>query len=431
MRSKTNFKEMYLVDATAYNKINNTSTTTTSTPIILGKSNTQISPPALNVSVSAPVTTEKEIAIPSTYPSTQSTTSVGVQSDVLHTKSIGNMTDSPPTKEEEASQTPHNSPQQGVLINRNEEVSNRNLRINYHPTRSNNHGVRNNIRTSRNKPYPFQNTYHPSSMEYHTKQHDYSNLNQQRSTNSLEKSESPITNTTLQYIVPDTDFQREVMNFTTNSPIQNSNHTMLPQPMDYTTNQYSSPLALPQPKTHPQMMDYATNLPIQYINPNTQLINYTTDSLNQDSDMVSLPQPHQYSTHPAFPKRESQPMEYTYSKPIKYSSPKALPPPLKEDEEDCEQCSASGYRKYDVSLPFNTGLPDNVLFTCTLCENETNFNSKEKLERHMRNIHDAFTQVEKGIKRKYKQNKISLKKNKKKTLDEIVPYLMYDFKKPT
>ena len=189
MRSKTNFKEMYLVDATAYNKINNTSTTTTSTPIILGKSNTQISPPALNVSVSAPVTTEKEIAIPSTYPSTQSTTSVGVQSDVLHTKSIGNMTDSPPTKEEEASQTPHNSPQQGVLMNRNEEVSNRNLRINYHPTRSNNHGVRNNIRTSRNKPYPFQNTYHPSSMEYHTKQHDYSNLNQQRSTNSLEKSE--------------------------------------------------------------------------------------------------------------------------------------------------------------------------------------------------------------------------------------------------
>lgn len=63
MRSKTNFKEMYLVDATAYNKINNTSTTTTSTPIILGKSNTQISPPALNVSVSAPITTEKLILV--------------------------------------------------------------------------------------------------------------------------------------------------------------------------------------------------------------------------------------------------------------------------------------------------------------------------------------------------------------------------------
>ena len=80
MKIKTNFKQMYLVDASAYNRINNSS----STPIILGKPNIQISPPNLNVS--APVTTE--IPIPSTYPSTQSKTSVGTQSNVLHKKSM-------------------------------------------------------------------------------------------------------------------------------------------------------------------------------------------------------------------------------------------------------------------------------------------------------------------------------------------------------
>ena len=62
MKSKTNFKQMYLVDANAYNRINNT---TISTPTIFRKSNIQISPPALNVSVSAPVKTEKENVISS------------------------------------------------------------------------------------------------------------------------------------------------------------------------------------------------------------------------------------------------------------------------------------------------------------------------------------------------------------------------------
>ena len=40
----------------------------------------------------------------------------------------------------------------------------------------------------------------------------------------------------------------------------------------------------------------------------------------------------------------------------------------------------------------------------------------------MKNIHDAFNQVEKGIKRKVKQSKIS---KKLKTSQEVVPYLFY------
>ena len=79
MKCKTNFKQMNLIDANTYNGLNNT---TTSTPMILRKSNIQISPPALNVSVSAPVKTEKEnlISSNSIFPSTQSTKSVGTLS---------------------------------------------------------------------------------------------------------------------------------------------------------------------------------------------------------------------------------------------------------------------------------------------------------------------------------------------------------------
>ena len=60
MKSKTNFKQMYLVDATAYNRMNNENNNTTFNPKILGRSNTTVEQPALNVSVSAPVTLERE-----------------------------------------------------------------------------------------------------------------------------------------------------------------------------------------------------------------------------------------------------------------------------------------------------------------------------------------------------------------------------------
>ena len=47
----------------------------------------------------------------------------------------------------------------------------------------------------------------------------------------------------------------------------------------------------------------------------------------------------------------------------------------------------------------------------------------------MKNIHDAYNQVEKGIKRKSKQDKISPKKIK--TTREVVPYSLYNLKKLT
>ena len=42
----------------------------------------------------------------------------------------------------------------------------------------------------------------------------------------------------------------------------------------------------------------------------------------------------------------------------------------------------------------------------------------------MKNMHDAFNQVEKGIKRKAKEEKTDFKKVK--TSHEVVPYLMYE-----
>ena len=77
--------------------------------------------------------------------------------------------------------------------------------------------------------------------------------------------------------------------------------------------------------------------------------------------------------------------------------------------------------------PFTKGLPDNIVFTCTLCE--TNFDSKKSLQRHMKNIHEAFEQLEKGIKRKSKQVKKNFKKVKAK--HEVAPYSMYVLKNLT
>ena len=418
MKSKTNFKQMYLVDASAYNRINNI----TSTPIILGKPNIQISPPNLNVS--APVTTE--IPIPSTYPSTQSKTSVGTQSNVLQTKSMGSMTESSPSKEHQGSQTPQ-LPQQSVIMNKDEEVNDRNLRINNRSVRSKDRVSQNNHRTLRNTPYTF---HHPSSTETH------------------------------QYIAPVDNNQKEIMDFSTT---QNAIPSIKSESQMKIPIQYSPPTAEEMVNAKPfeveaarwldgvargnnveynphiheqkpiiqqptQQMDFesASNLPIRYNNPNTQLRNYNENSLNQDNDVASLQHSqlmNYATTHSALP--EPQPMdivnENSYKAlPAPAPPPKALPPATPPS--DCEECSVTTYKKYDVSLPFKTGLPDNVIFTCTICQ--SNFGSKKKLQRHMKNIHDAFNQVEKGIKRKSKQDKISPKKIK--TTREVVPYSLYN-----
>ena len=454
MKSKTNFKQMYLVDANAYNRINNS---TIPTPTIFRKSNIQISPPALNVSVSAPVKREKEnlISSNSIFPNTQPTKSVGTLSDVLQKKSTGVMTESSPIKEHQASQTLHTLPNQVFDMNRNEEVSDRNLQFKHHPVRSNYRSLRDNYHSARNTPYTSQRIYNPTSMEIHTPhlENDSSNLNQQTTINPQDENRISSTTPPLQYIVPDSNFQREVMEFstnlpihhsktqrlsqtqpqlidyTTNLPIQNSNLPTLPQTqsqlMEYTSNlptQYSTYSASTQPQSQPQLMDYTTNLPTQnsthlavtQSQPQTQLMDYTTNLPTQNSTHLAVAQPQSQPQH----------KEYDTNAAITHSSYIPLPT---SGEDDCEECSVTDYKKYNVHSPFTKGLPDNIVFTCTLCE--TNFDSKKSLQRHMKNIHEAFEQLEKGIKRKSKQVKKNFKKVKAK--HEVAPYSMYVLKNLT
>jgi hypothetical protein len=71
-------------------------------------------------------------------------------------------------------------------------------------------------------------------------------------------------------------------------------------------------------------------------------------------------------------------------------------------DDDCDDCAAvTPYVKYNhpsgtVALPSTQGLPNNILFTCTLCN--TNFENQRALERHMKNQHEAFNQKVKGSK---------------------------------
>lgn len=383
MRNKTIFKQMYLVDPIAYNRISNTPTTSASTPIILGKSNIKISPqPTLKVS--APVTTE--ISNPSTHPNTQSETSVGTQSEVLHTKSVGSVTIPRPTKEDVSSQT--------MFKNKGEErLNNLDSRIDNRVVRKSNRAARSSEHLSRNTPYT---SHYLSSTGTH------------------------------QSIAPVNNFQEDIMDYTI---AQNSTTPIQSQSQIENTSkipiEYSPPTTVEMIDAKPFEIEAGRWLDV------VAQQNNVVNSLNRNSDVIPLqhPQLMNYTTnHSSL--SEPKPMDIGDD-----NSPKALPPPRSSSKAlppstpppDCEECSVTPYKKYDVSLPFETGLPSNVFFTCTICQ--TNFNTKKKLQRHMKNIHDAFNQVEKGIKRKSKQNKTSAKKLK--TSQEIVPYLLYNLENLT
>ena len=417
MKSKTNFKQMYLVDATAYNGINRTDT-----PIILGRSNNKVLPPTINVS--APVTSGVEN--PKTgYPIHTELKSVGTQSNVLSTKSTGVVTEPPPNKEhsDQASQT----------------LNDRKLQTKYRSPRNNNRLPRYDDRLSRDnnrleQPQDLQNSLENPNLQI-------------ENDTQISKKGIPL-NTPLQYIVPDPEFQK-AMDFTTmqhtpqpqtqsqlmdNNTIQYSTPQALPQPQqptDYNTIQYSAPLALPEPQ---QPMDYNT---IQYSAPLAlpqpqQPMDYNTI---QYSAPLALPQP-QLMDHSESPQINylPPPQLMDHSSSTQTLSYPALPQPQLMDDsvnpqnsalpapvdDDCTECAVTKYKRYDVSLPSARGLPENSVFICTLCE--SNFSTKKSLQRHMKNIHAAFNQVEKGIKRKAKQGKIS---KKLKTSHEVVPYLLY------
>ena len=169
--------------------------------------------------------------------------------------------------------------------------------------------------------------------------------------------------------------------------IQHSIPLALPQPKHMNSIQHFTPLTLPQQQ--PSMNPQINHLPPSRTHP--QLMDISTNT--------QTPQLMDYSVNPQ-------------------NSASALPAP---EEDDCKECAVAKYKKYDVSLPSSRGLPEKSVFICTLCE--SNFSTKKSLQRHMKNIHDAFNQVEKGIKRKVKQGKIS---KKLKTSYEVgFPYLLY------
>ena len=372
MKSKTNFKQMYLVDATAYNGISRTDT-----PIILGRSNNKVSPPTTNVLASV---TSGVDNLKTGYPINTELKSVGTQSNVLNTKSTGVGTESTPNKEhsDQASQT-LNVPK---------------LQTKYRSPRNSNRLPRYDNRSPRDNNRSEQTE-------------DLQNTLQIENDSQISKKEIP-SNTHLQYIVPDPEFQK-AMDFTQHSALlpqpqtqpqlmdyntieystplalpqpqqqqllnyntnQHSAHLTLPQSMDYNAIQYSTPLALPQPQRQP--MDYTVNPQNNYL-PQTQpqLIDHSSNT--QSLSYPTLPQPqsqpqlmdHSSNTHtisyPALPQPQSQPHlmdhssntqtpSYPQAQLMDYSMNPQISALAAPVEDDCTECAVTKYRKYDVDLP--------------------------------------------------------------------------------
>ena len=413
MKSKTDFKQMYLVDATAYNGMSRVDTS-----IILGRSDNKVSPPP-TINVLAPVTSKVENS-KTDYPvhkeqkpsmksvETQNTpptinvlapVTPKVENSKTDTRSIGVVTESPPKvkKYDQTSQTP---------------ILNNNVRS----ARDDNHSPQDNN--------PSAHLHHSSPIE--------NSIIQIENNPQISKEKIP-SNTHLQYIVPDPEFQKAI-SFSTYqhsatlpqpqpqhmNTIEYSTPLALPQPQIMNTIQHSSPKALPQPQ-HMDAIEYSSPLALPQPKPMNTIQHFTPPTLSQQQPSINQQINHlpPSQTHPQLMDTSTntetpQLMDYSVNQ---QNSASALPAP---EEDDCKECAVTKYRKYDVSLPYSRGLPENSVFTCTLCE--TNFSTKKSLQRHMKNMHDAYNQVEKGIKRKSKQGKIS---KKLRTSHEIVPYLLY------
>ena len=413
MKSKTDFKQMYLVDATAYNGMSRVDTS-----IILGRSDNKVSPPP-TINVLAPVTSKvensktdypvhkeqkpsmKSVETQNTPPTINALAPVTpkVENSKTDTRSIGVVTESPPKvkKYDQTSQTP---------------ILNNNVRS----ARDDNHSPQDNN--------PSAHLHHSSPIE--------NSIIQIENDPQISKEKIP-SNTHLQYIVPDPEFQKAI-SFSTYqhsatlpqpqpqhmNTIEYSTPLALPQPQIMNTIQHSSPKALPQPQ-HMDAIEYSSPLALPQPKPMNTIQHFTPQTLSQQQPSINPQINHlpPSQTHPQLMDTSTntetpQLMDYSVNQ---QNSASALPAP---EEDDCKECAVTKYRKYDVSLPYSRGLPENSVFTCTLCE--TNFSTKKSLQRHMKNMHDAYNQVEKGIKRKSKQGKIS---KKLRTSHEIVPYLLY------
>ena len=191
MKSKTDFKQMYLVDAAAYNGISRTET-----PIILGRSNNKVSPPTINVL--APVTSRVETGNPIHTELKSNMKSIGTQSNVLNTKSTGVVTDSPPNKEhyDQASQTPSENVHKLQTKYRTPRNNNRLPRDDDRSPRDSDRSQRDSDRSQQNNNR--SEHLHPTSSMGNP-------IKQIENDNQIIKEEIP-SNTHLQYIVPDPEF---------------------------------------------------------------------------------------------------------------------------------------------------------------------------------------------------------------------------------
>ena len=365
MKRKTNFKNMYLIDTTLYNT--------------LGKQQIRCSKPnniILKENVSHPTLTQPTIKISREFiqnssnehsaPTQTQTRSIGtmskvpteskiIQSDMIQTNSSGMMTE--PVYMQSQLGT-----QDRTLEFRTLQPSDRTLQ----PS----------DRTLQPTDRILQPTDHTFQPTDNTSQIQYNSIND---TPTLKYRTPQVEYHTIQPSTLQQTSSHQYIPHTIQPPASSSlsqlqNDTSQLQMMDYdTSNMYNSHLMLPQQRNRLQIID--KNVPLTL-----PMVNYNTSSPHLTLQAQPSEQPPQ-----------SQIMDYTSGK-LAIETPSV--------SEDCNDCAITEYKKYDttVALSSTQGLPDNILFTCTLCT--TDFKSKKSLERHMKNQHEAFNQVEKGSKRK-------------------------------
>ena len=147
------------------------------------------------------------------------------------------MTDVPTTIEHQD----QSSQSEKGIRSTNEELFDRNLQHTYHPVQNNHRPVQNDYRSTRDKSHASYERYRPTATEIRKPQLE----NRSSISSIIPKDENILANKSmpLQFIAPDADFQREVMDFTTTLPRQ----SVVP----------------PIPQTQPQLMNYSRNLPVQ------------------------------------------------------------------------------------------------------------------------------------------------------------------------
>ena len=188
-----------------------------------------------------------------------------------------------------------------------------------------------------------------------------------------------------------------------------------PQRMEldyYTPRSITQTMALPAPLIHPSLPAPPTipSLPAPPIHPSLPAPP-TIPSLPAPPTLPSLPAP---PTHPPLPAPPTIPAPPSITQ-IPTSSRDS------SKDEECDECANTveyedklpiAYETNDTKalIPYNdyismTAKPDvrkkNVFYTCTRCN--TNFKKQSSLMNHNKRFHAAFDQVEKGHKRKSKE----------------------------